>query len=286
MKVKQIAIISGKGGTGKTMLSASFAALAENKVLVDCDVDAANLYLLLRPSVVQKQEFKGGVKAWTDQSRCNRCGLCREACKFEAVLEDFSIDQTDCEGCGLCARVCPENAITMREIVSGEWFVSETRYGPFVHAKLGIAEGNSGKLVAVIRQAAREIAKERCKALIIIDGPPGIGCPVIASLSGADLAVVVTEPTLSGIHDMKRVMALACHFGIPTGIVINKHDLNKENTESIESFAREHGAEVIGRIPFSPEVSKAIVQGIPPVEFCRNGVRTEIISIWEKLQRR
>ena len=150
--MKQIAIVSGKGGTGKTMLSASFATLAENKVMVDCDVDAANLYLLLRPTVLEKYEFKGGAKAWTELSRCTQCGRCREACKFEAVLEDFSIGQTDCEGCGLCARICPENAITMKENVSGEWFVSRTKYGPFVHARLGIAEGNSGKLVAIVRR--------------------------------------------------------------------------------------------------------------------------------------
>ncbi|HNV86371.1 MAG TPA: ATP-binding protein [Candidatus Omnitrophota bacterium] len=283
--MKQITVISGKGGTGKTALSASFAALAENKVTVDCDVDAANLHLLLQPDIRQKREFKGGMKARTDPNRCSRCGLCRDVCKFEAVSEDFRIDLTDCEGCGLCVRVCPEKAIEMIEIVSGEWFVSETRYGPFVHAKLGVAEGNSGKLVAVIREAAREMAEKQNREFVIIDGPPGIGCPVIASLSGADLAVVVTEPTLSGIHDMKRVLSLACHFGIPAGIVVNKYDLNSENTGAIESFSKEHGLEVIGRIPFSPEVSRAIVQGVPPVEFCRDGVRTEIISIWEKLQR-
>lgn len=283
--MKQIAIVSGKGGTGKTMLSASFAALAENKVMVDCDVDAANLYLLLHPKVLERHEFKGGAKAWTELSRCTQCGRCREACKFDAVRENFSIDMTDCEGCGLCARICPANAITMKENVSGEWFVSGTKYGPFVYARLGIAEGNSGKLVAVVRQAALKIAEEQRKSTIIVDGPPGIGCPVIASLSGADLAVVVTEPTLSGIHDMERVMSLTCHFGIPTRIVINKHDLNSENTVLIESFAAEHGAEVIGRIPFSSEVSKAIVQCVPPVEFCKGGVQTEIEKIWENLQR-
>ncbi len=281
---RQIVVISGKGGTGKTMLSASFAVLAENKVMVDCDVDAANLYLLLKPKVLQSAEFRGGKKAFVDQSLCQQCGECRKVCRFDAVSSEYSISQMDCEGCGFCARVCPTKAITMKECVSGQWFVSETQYGPFVHARLGIAEGNSGKLVSTIRRVAAKIAEERSQSTVIIDGPPWIGCSVIASLAGADLAVVVTEPTPAGIHDMERVFSLARHFNLPLRVVINKFDLNRENTQWIDSFSKAHEAEVIGHIPFSSEVSKAIVHGIPPVEFCQGGVRKEIISIWEKLK--
>ena len=282
---KQIVIISGKGGTGKTMLSASFAVLADSKVMVDCDVDAANLYLLLRPKVIRSEEFRGGLKAKINALLCNQCGECRSACRFDAISENYAVDAVDCEGCGFCARVCPARAITMKEPVSGEWFISETRYGPFLHAKLGIAEGNSGKLVSQIRQAALELAGNERKRVILVDGPPGIGCPVIASLSGTDLAVVVTEPTLAGIHDMERVFSLARHFRVPVRVVINKFDLNPENARFIHSFCDAHEVEVIGEIPFSEQVSKAIVQGVPPVEFCRDGVRNEIISIWKKLER-
>ncbi|MDD5217163.1 MAG: ATP-binding protein [Candidatus Omnitrophica bacterium] len=283
--IKQIVIISGKGGTGKTMLSASFAVLAGSKVMVDCDVDAANLYLLLQPAVVRSEEFKGSSKAQVDKNVCVQCGQCQSVCRFDAITDDYAISTIDCEGCGLCVRMCPVNAISMKEVISGEWFISDTQYGPFVHAKLGVAEGNSGKLVSLIRQAAVQIAEEQRKNMVIIDGPPGIGCPVIASLSGTDLAVVVTEPTPAGIHDMERIFSLARHFKIPLRIVINKFDLNLENSKFIDAFAGAHEIEVIGRIPFSAQVSKAIVQGVPPVEFCRDGVRQEIISIWEKLER-
>lgn len=283
--IKQIVIVSGKGGTGKTMLSASFAVLAKSKVTVDCDVDAANLHLLLRPAVIRSEEFRGGLKARVNKDLCNQCGECRSVCRFDSITEGFSIEPMDCEGCGFCARICPEQAIVMEEAVSGEWFLSETKYGPFVHAKLGVAEGNSGKLVSVIRRAAVKIAEEQRKNTILIDGPPGIGCPVIASLSGSDLAVVVTEPTPAGIHDMERIFSLARHFKIPLRVIINKFDLNMENTAFINSFAEASEIEVIGRIPFSTEVSKAIVQGVPPVDFCRNGVREEIVSIWEKIER-
>jgi MinD superfamily P-loop ATPase len=283
--VKQIVVISGKGGTGKTVLSASFAVLAKNKVMVDCDVDAANLYLLLQPKVIRREEFRGGFKAHIDKSRCDSCGRCRSVCRFDAVGEDFSISDVDCEGCGFCAHVCPANAITMKEAVSGEWFVSETSHGPFVHAKLGIAEGNSGKLVSLIREVAKEIAVKQNKPTILIDGPPGIGCPVIAALSGVNLAVVVTEPTPAGIHDMERVFSLARHFKVPLKVVINKFDLNAENTKFIYSFCEAHAIEVIGKVPFSEQVSRAIVQGVPPVEFCGDGVREEIISIWKKLEK-
>jgi MinD superfamily P-loop ATPase len=283
--IRQIVIVSGKGGTGKTMLTASLAFLAKNKVLVDCDVDAANLYLLLRPKIIRSESFVGGMKASSDRDLCSRCSLCRTVCRFDAIGDDYSVSSMDCEGCGFCAQVCPARAITMNETVSGEWFISETAYGCFVHAKLGAAEGNSGKLVSVIRQAALKIAKNEGKTRVIIDGPPGIGCPVIASLSGADLAVVVTEPTPTGIHDMERVFSLARQFGTTLKVVINKFDLNWENSEFIHSFCSAHRVEVIGRIPFSAEISKAIVQGVPPVEFCGDPVRKEMVSIWSQIER-
>lgn len=285
MGARQIAIISGKGGTGKTMLSASFAVLAKSKVVVDCDVDAANLYLLLQPAVREMNEFKGGLKARLNRKICNECGKCRSVCRFNAIDEQFLINPIDCEGCGLCARICPSGAITMQEAVSGKWFVCATRHGPFVYAKLGAGEGNSGKLVSLIRSYAVKIAEEQAKKIVIIDGPPGIGCPVIASLSGADLAIAVTEPTPTGIHDMERVFALTRHFKIPVKVVINKFDLNAQNTKSIESFSKAYETEVVGCVPFSADVSKAIVEGVPPVEFCHNGIRDAIVHIWQAIER-
>lgn len=232
--MKQIVIISGKGGTGKTVLSGSFAALAKNKVIVDCDVDAADLHLLLHPKVKETYEFRSGYSPVIDSTICTRCGKCRELCRFDALLEDFTVDKIACEGCGLCSHICPENAVSMRENLSGEWYISETRFGPLVHAQLGITEENSGKLVSCLRKKAKEIAEERQSNLIIIDGTPGIGCPVIASISGVDLALVITEPSISGLHDAQRVIQVATHFRVPVKIVINKYDLNLELTREIE----------------------------------------------------
>lgn len=282
--MKQILVISGKGGTGKTMLTASFAALAQNKVMVDCDVDAADLHLVLHPDIRETHEFRSGMTAVLDQSLCIRCGKCRELCRFDAVRESFVIDRIDCEGCGLCARICPAGAITMEENLSGEWYISDTAYGPLVHAKLGIAEENSGKLVAKVRQAAKELAERRASDYVIIDGPPGIGCPVIAALSGVDRAIVVTEPTLSGLHDLKRVIEVAQHFKIAAGVVINKSDLNPVNAGVIGEYCRSVHAEVIGNIPFSRQVSESIVKGVPAAVYCTDGTATIIQSIWERVQ--
>ena len=218
--MKEIVILSGKGGTGKTTIVGSFAALAERKVLADCDVDAADLYLLLSPSRKQKSEFWSGQVAVINEEKCTQCDLCQELCRFDAII-DFKIDPVSCEGCGFCSHICPVEAITMRENMAGHWFISETKYGPLVHARLGIAQENSGKLVAVVRQQAKKIAENEGADLIISDGPPGIGCPVISSLSGVSLALLVTEPTLSGMHDLERVLGVCHHFGIPALVCIN-----------------------------------------------------------------
>ena len=235
--MKQILVISGKGGTGKTVLTGALAALAPNKVMADCDVDAANLYLLLNPSIREKHPFQSGASAVIDPALCSRCGQCSAACRFDAVSRDFVVNPIACEGCGLCARVCPAGAVIMKENTAGDWFISETRYGPFVHAKLGLAEENSGKLVAKVRETAGEIAESKAADYVIIDGPPGIGCPVIASLSGVDLAVIVTEPSLSAIHDAERVMDLAKHFEIPVKLVVNKWDINPPSRKIFKSSA-------------------------------------------------
>ena len=217
--MKQIVIISGKGGTGKTVITGAFAALAQKKVMADCDVDAADLHLLLEPSIRERHEFKSGKTAVIDKEKCVKCGKCIEVCRFEAINEKFNVDGVSCEGCAFCSFACPVDAIKMEENISGEWFISNTRFGPMVHAKLGIAEENSGKLVSLVRKQAKEAAEKTAADWVIIDGAPGIGCPVIASLSGIDCAVVVTEPTLSGLHDADRVISVAKHFGVLTKLI-------------------------------------------------------------------
>lgn len=281
--MKQIVVISGKGGTGKTILTASFAVLAKNKIMVDCDVDAADLHLLLHPDVKERHEFRSGKTAKLNKKICDQCGKCIALCRFDAVSDDFVIDPVSCEGCGLCGLICPAGAITMQENVAGEWFISDTKYGPFVHAKLGIAEENSGKLVAKIRQVAKETAEKDHLDYVIVDGPPGIGCPVIASLSGADRAVVVTEPTLSGLHDAKRVIEVCAHFKVPVKMVINKYDLNIGMTGEIEAYCRSGNIEIAGEILFDSSIPKTLVKGITAVEGASEEVIKEIKNIWKKL---
>jgi len=287
--MKQILVISGKGGTGKTVLTASLAALCGNsakggKVMADCDVDAADLHLILHPEVKERSIFQSGQSAVIDKNLCICCGKCINFCRFQAITRDFVVDGIDCEGCGLCKHICPVGAIRMEDNVSGEWFISETRYGPMVHAKLGIAEENSGKLVSLVRKQAEELASKKKCDYVIIDGPPGTGCPVIASLSSVDLAVIVTEPTLSGMHDMQRVLELTEHFKIKACVVINKFDLNTENTEEIRSLCEKKKVCVIGHIPFSKEVSQSVVSRKPLVEFTDGAVTQEIKSIWEEVK--
>ena len=282
--MKEVVVLSGKGGTGKTSIVGSLAALAQNKVLADCDVDAADLHLLLSPSIKEKNEFWSGQVAFIDREKCTKCGLCQDLCRFDAI-NDFKVDPIACEGCGFCSHICPDEAITMTENLAGDWSISDTKYGPLVHARLGVAQENSGKLVAIVRQQAKQIAEKYGLDYIISDGPPGIGCPVISSLSGANIALLVTEPTLSGIHDLERILGVCHHFGIPAIICINKYDLNEENTRQIEAYCLDQGLEVIGKIPFDNAVTEAIVHGIPLVEYSRGSVAHEVESLWQRVIR-
>jgi MinD superfamily P-loop ATPase len=280
--MKELVVLSGKGGTGKTSIVGSLAALAEDKILADCDVDAADLHLLLEPVVRQKQEFWSGQVAVIDGEKCTQCRLCEELCRFEAI-KDFRVDPVSCEGCGFCHRTCPAEAITMEANLSGHWFISDTKYGLLVHARLGIAQENSGKLVALVRQQAKEMAEKQGAALIISDGPPGIGCPVISSLSGASLALLVTEPTLSGIHDLERVLGVCRHFGVPALVCINKYDINEDNAAKIEDYCREQGIELAARIPFDNIVTRALVKGQPVVKYSDGPVSRQIRGLWQNI---
>jgi MinD superfamily P-loop ATPase len=271
--IQELVVISGKGGTGKTSVAASFAVLAARPVIADCDVDAADLHLVLAPRVQERHEFRGGHQAVIRQADCVGCGECLAHCRFGAVRTTeqagearFFIDHLSCEGCGVCVRCCPAAAIDFPERVSGEWMVSETRCGPMVHARLGVAAENSGKLVSCVRREARRIAEEDGRPLVIIDGPPGIGCPVIASVTGASSALAVTEPTVSGEHDLERVLALARHFAIPAAVCVNKWDLNGEMTDRIEAKARRAGVRVVGRIRYDRAVTLAQMQERAVVE--------------------
>lgn len=284
--MKQLTILSGKGGTGKTTLTASFSVLAKNAVIADCDVDAPDLHMLLHPEVLETQEFTGSKVAVIDRDKCSACGVCREKCRFDAITADFTVDPIACEGCGVCTVVCPQNAATLIERKSGYAYISKTKSGFMTHALLNPREGNSGKLVTLVRQNAKNIAKQENCDLIIIDGPPGIGCPVIASVTGVDAGLVVTEPTMSGIHDLKRALQLLGHFNVTPLVCINMYDINVDNTEAIMRFCRENTVEVVGKVPFSPKVTEAMVKGKTIVEcFPREPVTEEIRNVWEKISR-
>jgi len=294
MEIRELVVISGKGGTGKTTLAASFAALADRPVLADCDVDAADLHLLTDPRVLRREDFSGGKTARIKPGYCVACGKCEELCRFDAVYFDgpgngtcpktFRIDTVRCEGCGVCAWFCAENAIEFKPAVNGQLFVSETRFGPMVHARLGVAEENSGKLVTRVRNEAKEIAEREKRHTIIIDGSPGIGCPVIASLTGVDLIMAVTEPTLSGQHDLERIIELADHFGIPVMVIVNKWDINEGITERIESMAADRGASPAGRIGYDRSVVQSMIRKQTVVEYSRDGVSAEIRAVWDTVE--
>jgi MinD superfamily P-loop ATPase len=264
--MKELIIISGKGGTGKTSLAAAFASLAGNKVLCDADVDAADLHLILDPEVKRQFDFRSGFTADIDGEKCTECGLCRDLCRWNAINDKFHVNPIECEGCGVCVYFCPEQAINFPENTCGQWFISDTRFGPMVHARLGIAEENSGKLVTLVRQEARKLGEEKNLDLILTDGPPGVGCPVIASIGGASAVLIVAEPTVSGIHDMQRVAQLAKHFNVPAMVCINKFDLNMDLTRNIENFARDEGLSCLGRIPFDPVFTDSMVNGKTIIE--------------------
>ncbi|NLH48990.1 MAG: 4Fe-4S binding protein [Myxococcales bacterium] len=283
--MKQLAIVSGKGGTGKTSLTAAIAALAQPTVTADCDVDAADLHLILRPETKAAHELEGGFKACLDKKRCLLCGQCAALCRYGAISEDIRVDAFECEGCGVCADHCPVQAITLTRQKAGDWFESETRFGPMVHARLGIAQENSGKLVARIRNRAREIAAERNLSLLLIDGPPGIGCPVISAVTGVDLVLAITEPTPSGIHDLRRVLELTRHFRIPVGVCVNKADLNPEQTKAVATLAPTEGAAYLGAIPFDNIVTRAMIAGKSLPEFGDHPVTAAIVQIWQRVER-
>jgi MinD superfamily P-loop ATPase len=281
--MRKMTILSGKGGTGKTTITASLAALSSDAVFADCDVDASNLHLLLKPEVKETIVFKGLNLAVIDPERCTQCGLCEEKCRFNAI-QDFTVDSIHCEGCKVCVQICPVQAIDFVERICGHAYISETEYGPMSHANLIPGMENSGKLVTLVRQNAKKLAEERRHELVLVDGPPGIGCPVIASLADIDHGLVVVEPTLSGIHDLKRALELLDHFKVEALVCVNKHDLNDENTMAIEEFCDGRGIEVVGLVPFDPEVTKAMVAGRPVVKYTPGSPASKAIrSLWERL---
>ena len=283
--MKELVVISGKGGTGKTTLLASFAALAGRSVLADCDVDAPDLYLLLHPQVNSSHEFRAGQLAVNDQDRCTRCGLCLRVCRFGAIApEDFTVKELDCEGCGACRVVCPVGAITLQERLAGDWFTGDTRYGPMVYARLRPAEENSGKLVTLVRKEARARAAQDTLGLLLTDGPPGIGCPVIASVGNANLALIVTEPTPSGVHDLERALALCRHFRVPAMVCVNKFDLNPALERQLREDCLHSQVAMTESIPFDESVSRAIQQGRPLVEFDHGPASRAVSAVWQQVK--
>jgi len=286
----EIVIISGKGGSGKTSLTASFAYLAKDKIVTaDCDVDAADMHLLLKPDFEKREGFKSGLLAIIDQESCVSCNRCFEVCRFDAIKVDngkYTVDDISCEGCGYCPRVCPVDAIKMEEQEVGEWYISNTKEGgKMVHARLGVGEENSGKLVAKVKNEAKRVAKELGRDMVLVDGSPGIGCPVVSSLSGADFVVFVTEPTVSGFHDLKRVFELVNKFKIRSGCVINKADLNLEIVVKIKEFMQENGIVELLEIPYDETFTKAMTVGKTIVEFEENELTKSIEKTWESIKK-
>jgi MinD superfamily P-loop ATPase len=285
--MKEIVVLSGKGGTGKTSLTAVFSALMSRSVLVDCDVDAANLHLLLHPEIEERHEFIAGAKAQVDTSACQGCDVCSEVCRFDAIRggRPVRVDSLRCEGCGVCVRVCPTGAISLIAQTCGEWFRSRTGGGTLFHARLIPGQDNSGRLVATLRQAARTHAASIGADWILVDGPPGAGCPVISSLTGADYVVLVTEPTVSGFSDLERAAAVADHFRVPTGIIINKADINSEVTGRIEEYAVASRRDVLGRIAYDSAFTKAQRAGAVVLEAAPARLRESLENVWGAVKR-
>lgn len=294
--MKELVVISGKGGTGKTSLVASLAILAKPSVLVDCDVDAADLHLLLEPNILRRENFVAGSKARIKSGHCTACGKCEELCRFDAVYYDgpgngrvpktFRVDSLACEGCGVCVDFCADQAIAFEEETCGQWFESQTRAGPMVHARLAVAAENSGKLVTQLRRTAQQMAKSQGLGLVICDGSPGIGCPVIASLTGASLALIVVEPTMSGLHDFNRIAQLTIQLGVPALLVVNKSDLNPEVAGLLELEAESHAVEPIGRIPYDSAITQAQIAKQSVVEFSDGPASRMIRNLWETVENR
>jgi MinD superfamily P-loop ATPase len=290
----ELVIVSGKGGTGKTSLVGSLAALASDKVLVDCDVDAADLHLILKNKVRDTHQFTGGRRASIIAEKCTGCGLCPEYCRFDAIKHEwdacpgggewYAVDRHACDGCGVCVRHCPEEAIDFRAVIGGEWYLSETSYGPLLHARLGMAQANSGKLVSILRQQARLLAEAHGHNLIIVDGPPGIGCPVIASITGSRYVLIVTEPSMSAVHDMERLLELTAHFNIPTGICINKCDINPDMSDLMEAKAQRLGLPVLGRVQHDMAVTRAQLNREPVVSNGDSPAAGDIRTLWRHVQ--
>ncbi len=291
--MKQLVILSGKGGTGKTSVAAALAHLASQEmpiVLADADVDAANLELVLSPTKLEEHVFMGGQIAIIDPQACNLCGVCYDVCRFDAVIpgdDTYRVDPLACEGCASCFYQCPEGAIRMEEQQAGLWFRSDTRFGPLFHAHLFAAQENSGKLVTLVKQQGRLLAMDEGRELLIVDGPPGIGCPVISASAGADMALLVTEPTASGVHDLERILGTVDHFGVPPLVCINKADLNPAHTAAIKAYCAGQGIEVVGELPFDTAVTEAMVRGQPVTAFQPDGpTATALRRAWMRLRDR
>lgn len=280
---KKLTVISGKGGTGKTTFTSSFVALAENAVIADCDVDAADMHLILQPEISETYDFYGLDVASIDRELCTGCGTCISSCKFAAIGPELVVDTYKCEGCGVCEYICPIDAVSMLAKKAGEYYCSNTRFGPLVHAKLGVGEEASGKLVSDVRHRASELAEQNSKDMILIDGPPGTGCAVIAAITGTDMVLVVTEPTKSGIHDLERVVQVAQHFRIPVAVCINKCDINEQISESINDYCEDNGIPVLGMLPYDDVVIEAMVAGKTVVEYSDGKISEDIRSVWDEI---
>lgn len=282
--MKELVIVSGKGGTGKTSISAALSFLAPHKVLVDCDVDAANFHLISGAVVCETHEFKAGFEPHINQEACTQCGKCTELCRFGAITAGIMTTPLNCEGCGVCAFNCPEHAISMEEKQAGQWFVSDTRLGRLIHAELGLSVENSGKLVSKVRQEAKKIAVANNLPLIITDGPPGIGCPAIAALSGASLALAVVEPSASSIHDVKRLADLVSHFSLPLAVCINKSTIHPENTQELNSWCNNNAIPVVGQLPYSNVFRHAVQAGKTVLEIPDyTEVKKAITNLWQNI---
>jgi len=288
--MKELVVISGKGGTGKTSITAALAGLAKNPVLADADVDAPDLELVIEPSVQERNDFYGGVKAGIDPDACIGCGECAAACRFDAIAQTqdglFAVKPFGCEGCGVCHLVCPAGAVALTPRKCGQWFVSHTRFGPMVHARLGVAEENSGKLVATVRKNAGRIAQETGASVVLTDGPPGVGCPVISALTGADAALIVAEPTKSAAHDAKRTLELCNFFQIPTMLAVNKCGLYPEGEQALKDLAGELGAAFLGGVPYDPDVTRAMVAKKTVVEYSDGPAARAVRRLWENIRAR